>query len=230
MPAIASADRRSAPVRTRAVPPATSPAGSAVTSRPTASAISRRLTSLRIRAAGLTSTTVSGSATPRIVTRVTPAAKRRAVNSSANRPSCSASTGPEITTSVTRSRQMPRRTCGSSAASGSSPIPSTAACTSASARAMSQPGSKSTAIRALPSEEVASVASTPSTPTIAGSRSCTIARSTSSAPAPSQVTETSTCSTITSGKNCARIRGTAAIPAASSTTSSRFAAVRCRAK
>ena len=188
------------------------------------------LTSCAIRSTRVTSTSVSGAASPRIVVRVTPSAKRRTTNSSTYCPSCSGSTAPDTTTSVTRSRHAPRRTLGSSASSGKVVIASTAACTSSVARAMSQPGSNSSEIDARPSVDCASVLSTPSTLNNAGSRICTIALSTSAGPAPSQTTLTVTLSTTTSGKNCARILGKAKKPSDTNTTKSRFAAVLCRVK
>ena len=165
-----------------------------------------------------------------MVARVTPLAKRRFTNSSANSPSCSTPMGPVITTSVTRSRHVPRRTRGSSASSGNVLIASTTPCTSSAARDMSQPGSKSNVTDALPSRETARELCTPSTPNNAGSTTCTIAASTSSAPAPCQPTETVTLSTTTSGKNCARILGSDAAPNTSITTNNKFAAVLCRVK
>ena len=172
---------------------------------------------------------VEPAATPRIVVRVTPAAKSLVTNSSANRANCATPTGPEITTSVTRSRQTPRVTFGSSASSGNwLATESTAIWASSVPRAISQPGSNSMVIRAEPSEEVAEVLFTPSIPSNAGSTTCTIARSTSSGPAPSHRTLTVTRSIITSGKNCARICGKETAPATSIISKKRFAAVRCR--
>ena len=84
---ISSARRRSSPVRTRAAPVATSPAGEVTTAAAMASAISAMVTSCRISATEVTSTTVCGADNPLIVVRVTPAAKSRAVNSSASRAS-----------------------------------------------------------------------------------------------------------------------------------------------
>ena len=81
-----------------------------------------------------------------------------------------------------------------------------------------------------PSREVLSLSSTPSTASRAGSSTAMIALSTSSAPAPSQVTLTRTSSKIRSGKNCARIFGKAASPAAIIKRSTRLAAVLCRVK
>ena len=227
---ICAALRFATPVRTRAFAPATSPAGSASTSCAIASAIWAIEMSWVIKLAEGTSITVRGAATPRIVVRVTPSAKSRVTNSSAKRPSCSASSGPLMTTSVTRSRQAPRRTFGSSASSGSVEIASTEVCTSSAARAMSQPGSKSIVIEARPSVDRASVLSTPSTLSKTGSSTCTMALSTSSAPAPSQFTDTVTLSMITSGKNCARICGAAEKPAMIRMTRRRFAAVPWRTK
>ena len=226
MPAISSGLRFSTPVRTRAFAPCTSPAGSASTSEAMAVAIWVMETSNAIRLADGTSITVCGAAMPRMAVRVTPTANRRVMNSSANRPNWSGPIGPVITTSVTRSRHTPRRTVGSSASPGSVVIASTATRTSSTARAMSQPGSNSNRMRALPSVDVDSVFSTPSTASIAGSSTCTIAASTSSGPAPSHATRTLTVSRMTSGKNCARMLGIATAPSASKITSSRLASVR----
>ncbi len=229
MAAISSAVRRSVPVRTRAVPPI-SPAGAASASPAMASAISARVRSCWTRAREGTSTTVSGAAMPWIVVRVTPSRNSRRTSSSAMRPSWPAPTGPVITTSVTRSRQPPRDTSGSSAASGRSLAPSIAASTSAAARAMSQPGSNSISISARPSTDSLSIPATPSTARSAGPRTPTMPSSTASEPAPSQITETSISSETTSGKNCARIRGRAARPRTIISASRRFAAVRWRVK
>ena len=228
--AIWSALRFSTPVRTRAFAPVTSPAGAASTSSAMAAAISAMLTSLAIRLTLGASTTICVAAMPRMVVRVTPSANSRIVNSSAKLASWSMPTGPVITTSVTRSRQPPRRITGSSASSGRLVTASTAVSTSASARAMSQFGSNSRLMRARPSLASAVVPTTPSTTSRAGSSSCTMAASMSSAPAPSQRTVTLIWSDTTSGKNWVRICGIAATPAASSRISSRFAAVRCRVK
>ena len=230
MPDISSALRFSVPVRTRRLAPVTSPAGLASTSALIAAAISCMVMSYSTRLADGTSTMVSGAATPRIVVRVTPTSNSRATNSSAKSPSCSGPIAPVITTSVTRSRQAPRRTTGSSASSGKVAIKSTAVCTSSAAWAISQPGSNSSLTEALPSRLVADELSTPSTNRSAGSITWTIPASTSSGPAPSQETLTVTSSTMTSGKNCARMLGIATTPRANRTTKRRFAAVRCRVK
>ena len=111
------APRLATPVRIRAAP-ATSPAGSAWASSAIALAICAMLTSFRIKDRLSTSTIVDPAATPRMLARVTPVANSRVTNSSANSANCSTPTGPEITTSVTRSRQNPRATRGSSASSG----------------------------------------------------------------------------------------------------------------
>ena len=222
--------RLATPVRTRAAPEATLPAGAVAASSAMASAMSLMVTSFRISEAEVTSTTVCGAATPRIEVRVTPSVNSRATISSANRASWSTPTGPEITTSVTGSRQAPRVTSGSSASSGSVPTPFAASSISAAARDMSQPGSNSSVIRARPSVERAVLEVTPSTARSAGSSAWTIPVSTSSAPAPSQRTLTVTLSITTSGKNCARIRGSVEIPTAISTTSSRLATVAWRVK
>ena len=220
-----SADRFATPVRMR-VAPVMSPAGSASASAAMASAISCMEMSWRMSAIMGVSTMVSGAASPRIVVRVTPTSKSRPVNSSAKRPSCSTPTGPVMTTSVTLSLQALRLTFGSSASSGRFVTVSTADCTSAAARAMSQPGSKSSRIEARPSRAVELDSTTPSTAMIVGSRIWMMPLSTSSAPAPSQVTETVTLSTITSGKNWARMFGKDTKPSVTRTTRRRFAAVR----
>ena len=109
--------RFATPVLMRALP-ATSPAGSASASSAIALAICDKVTSCWIKDRLSTSTIVEPDATPRTLVRVTPAAKRRVINSSENRANCLISTGPEITTSVTLSRQNPRFTLGSSASLG----------------------------------------------------------------------------------------------------------------
>ncbi len=197
---------------------------------PITRASSAMVMSWRIRSSVRTSTTVCGAATPRIVVRVTPSAKSRWLNSSAKRASWSTPTGPEITTSVTRSRQTLRVTSGGSASSGRVVTPSTAACTSAAARSMSQPGSNSSSIRARPSEARLEAEDRPSTAISAGSTGSITARSTSSGPAPSQSMSTSIASTTTSGKYCARICGSAARPKTTSRTRTRLAAVAWRVK
>ena len=93
-----------------------------------------------IRLDSLTSTDISGADTPRIVTRVTPLENNRAVNSSAKRDNWSAETGPDIITSVTRSRQVPLLTFGASAPEGRPMTASTATLTSSAALAISQSG------------------------------------------------------------------------------------------
>ena len=161
--------RLATPVRIRALP-ATSPAGSAFASSPMALAICAILTSWRIKDRLSTSTIVEPAAIPLMLERVTPTANRRVTNSSANKANCSTPTGPEITTSVTRSRQNPRFTLGSSASSGNwLATESTAICVSSVPRAISQPGSNSMRMRADPSEDVAEVLVTPSIPSNAGS-------------------------------------------------------------
>jgi hypothetical protein len=190
MAAISSAVRRGLPVRTRAAPPPTSPAGSARVSAAIAAAMSAMATSWRTSDADETRTTVSGAAIPLIEVRVTPSANSRIAYSSANRPSWSTETGPVITTSVTRSDQPERRITGSSVPSGRRPVASIAACTSSAARFMSWLGSKSSEIVARPSRDCAVEPSTPSTARSAGSSNSTMPRSTSSAPAPCQSTET----------------------------------------
>ena len=82
-PATSSAVRLGTPVRTRAAPPETSPAGSAAASSRTARAISSMVTSWRRRSAEVTSTRISGAAKPRIEVRVTPSAKSLSESSSA---------------------------------------------------------------------------------------------------------------------------------------------------
>ncbi len=230
MAPISSGVRRAWPVRTRCAPPASSPEGSAATELPMAAAISARVTSYCTRRIAGTSTETSGEAIPWIETRVIPAAKSRATNSSVNRASCSTATGPETMTFVTRSLQAERLTRASSASAGRVEMPSIASCTSCAARSISVPGSNSSVIWARPSLARDEVALTPSTAIRTGSTICTMAASTSAEPAPGQGTVTETLSTTISGKNCACIRGTATSPAASISTSSRFAAVRWRVK
>ena len=162
--------------------------------------------------------------------RVTPRANKRTTSSSAKSPSCWGPTGPVTTTSVTRSRQAPRRTVGSSASSGNVVTASTAVWTSSAARPMSQPASNSSLMDADPSRDSEDELSTPSTARRTGSKTCTMPASTSSAPAPSHTARTVTLSMITSGKNCARILGTATIPATSISSSNRLADVRWRTK
>ena len=135
-----------------------------------------------------------------------------------------------MTTSVTLSDQLPRRTFGSSASRGSVVMESTAVCTSVAARDMSQPGWNSTVMTPKFSRLEADVLSTPSIASISGSSTWMIAASISSAPAPRHSTETVTFAITTSGKNCARMFGTAARPSTTITSSSRFAAVGWRVK
>jgi hypothetical protein len=87
MAPIASALRRSAPVRTRMSPLARSPAGSAVAEAAMACAISASVTSCSTSLSEGTSTMISGAAMPWIVVRVMPASKSLAANSSAKRAS-----------------------------------------------------------------------------------------------------------------------------------------------
>ena len=199
--------RVSAPVRTRDMPDATSPAGVGAAAAAMVAAIWSNVMSCCTRSAMRSWTKVSGADRPVTDSRVTPRAYRRLVRSSAMRPSCSKPTGPEITTSVTASRQARRVTSGSSAPSGRSPAAAMAASTSPVARDMSQPGSNSRVMRALPWLDWLSVRDTPSTAISAGSSTPTTDRSTSSAPAPSQRTATWICWTTVSGKNCALRRG-----------------------
>jgi hypothetical protein len=135
-----------------------------------------------------------------------------------------------MTTSVTVSRQTPRETLGSSASPGRLPAWVSAVFTSASARLISQPGSNSNPMRALPSDEREVELATPSTTSSEGSSTCTMARSTSSAPAPDHDTETLMFCTTVSGKLCDRIRGSALMPAAIMMTSTMLARVLCRVK
>ena len=161
---------------------------------------------------------------------VTPSANKRVTISSAKRPNCSAPTGPVITTSVTRSLQPPLRISGSSALLGRLLVLSSANWTSSRAFSISVPGRNSSVMLARPSNEVERLSVTPSTASKTGSRTCTMAASTSSAPAPSQMTVMSTSSTTTSGKNCARMFGNATRPAPNIKIKNRFAMVRCRVK
>ena len=161
---ISLAPRFATPVLIRALP-ATSPAGSVSASSAIAPAICAIVTSCFIIERLSTSTIVEPEATPLSVLRVTPAAKSRVTNSSENRASCLIPTGPVITTSVTRSLHNPRLTLGSSASLGNcAATASTAICASSVPRAMSQPGSNSIRIFAEPSDDVAIVFVTPSTP------------------------------------------------------------------
>ena len=148
-----------------------------------------------------TDTTVSGAAKPLIVVRVTPAVKSLITNSSANKPNWSTATGPEITTSVTRSLHRPRIIVGSSLSCGREVTLSNAVSTSTFALPMSQLGSNSRDIRALPSFDVLLAPLTPSTPSKTGSKTLTMAESTSSAPAPCQTTLIFMLSIMMSGKN-----------------------------
>ena len=174
MPAISSAERFSTPVRTRMLDPNTSPAGSALTSSAMALAIWRIVMSSATNLAVGTSITTCGAAMPWIEVLVTPALNNRRTNSSAIRPSCVTPMGPEITTSVTRSLQLPRKIMGSSASSGSVEMPSSAVSTSAFARDISQSGSNSSDIRARPSVDRLLVLDTPSTANRAGSKTFTM--------------------------------------------------------
>ena len=174
IPAISSAERFSTPVRTRMLDPNTSPAGSALTSSAMALAIWRIVMSSATNFAVGTSITTCGAAMPWIEVFVTPALNNRRANSSAIRPSCVTPMGPEITTSVTRSLQLPRKMTGSSASSGSVEIPSSAVSTSAFARDISQSGSNSNEMRARPSVDRLLALDTPSTANKAGSRTFTM--------------------------------------------------------
>ena len=98
-----------------------------------------------------TSITTCGAAMPWIEVLVTPALNNRSANSSAIRPNCVTPMGPEITTSVTRSLQLPRKITGSSASSGNVEMPASAVSTSEFARDISQSGSNSNLLRASPS-------------------------------------------------------------------------------
>ena len=183
------------------------------------------VTSLRISEAEVTSTTVCGAATPRIVVRVTPSANSRATNSSANRASWS-------TPDRAGDHHIGHRVAPGAAAhvrvfgvvGQGADRRSTASSTSSAARAMSQPGSNSSVIRARPSVERAVLEVDPldgqqrrfqhlhdAGVDVLGPGAVPARR------------ETVTLSMTTSGKNCARIRGRVATPTAISTTSSRLA-------
>ena len=119
---------------------------------------------------------------------------------------------------------------GSSLSCGKEVTLSKAVSTSAFALAISQSGSNSRDIRARPSFDVLFAPLTPSTPSKTGSKTRTMAASTSSAPAPCQTILKFMLSIIISGKNCDRILGNAKSPATIKITKSKLAIVLWRVK